>query len=239
MQASPGTVRAICEGALQIIGAYSVHDAGADAGELARSAQWLDDMLRHTAGTHRNLWRLSTATIDLEAETTSYSLVSAFGATAPADGMVFPVSAFVRDTSGNDTPVEIVFREVYDDIRDKDETGTPARIHIDRLAPTATLYVHPIPVADDTYTLHLTIQSFSPNPTGKAVENRTTGLRLEWDMWAKHALALVIGGGPVRRLREEELTKLKDMTGDYWHDLMAYANRERNNAPPQTEPWGL
>jgi hypothetical protein len=64
------------------------------------------------------------------------------------------VSAFCRTSAGADTPVLIASRERYNEIADKDESGTPTKLYYDRLYPSGEMYVHPVP-AVDTLDMHL------------------------------------------------------------------------------------
>ena len=65
------------------------------------------------------------------------------------------VSAFCRTAAGVDTPVLIASRERFNEIRDKDEAGTPTKLYYDRLYPSGEIYIHPTPAAASTHTLHL------------------------------------------------------------------------------------
>ncbi|RJO60812.1 MAG: hypothetical protein C4542_08160 [Dehalococcoidia bacterium] len=65
------------------------------------------------------------------------------------------VSAFCRTSAGVDTPVLIASRERFNEIRDKDEAGTPTKLYYDRLYPSGEIYIHPTPAAAGTHDLHL------------------------------------------------------------------------------------
>lgn len=239
MEASPLTVRAICEGALQLIGSYSVRDTGADGDELRRAADWFDDVLKHTHARKRDLWLRRQGTIALQANTPSYDLISAMGVTAPVDGFMYPISAYVRDGQGNDSPVDIIRLENYDAIEDKDETGDLCLIAIDRLVASPRLYVHRVPATTGAQTLYLRYATFNPNPSGKAVEDRTSGLRATWSLWAKYKLASVIGDGAVRKLRDDEVKNFAARAEELYGELLAFEDQEHASEPRRTEPWGL
>ncbi len=63
--------------------------------------------------------------------------------------------AFVRDASGNDTPVKILTeRREYDAIDNKTVAGTPMYVFYDATLPSGTLYAYPVP-DDNTLTMYL------------------------------------------------------------------------------------
>ena len=64
------------------------------------------------------------------------------------------ISAFCRTSAGADTPVLIASRERYNEISDKDSSGTPTKLYYERLYPSGEMYVHPVP-AVATLDLHL------------------------------------------------------------------------------------
>ena len=238
MTKSPLTVRAICEGALELIGAYSVHQTGADANELRRAADWLDDMLKHTHGRQRNLWLVRQGTITLTANAQSYNLISALGTDAPPDGFLIPISAYYRDGS-NDAPIDIIRMLEYDNIERKDDVGDIEVIAIDRLLPTPTLYVHRVPEVVTGKSIKLRFATFNPDPTGKALEDRRTGLPATWSLWAKYCLASIIGDGPVRKIRDDEVKGFKERAEELYGQLVSFDDQEHANEPRRTEPWGL
>lgn len=239
MAKNPETVREICEDALMHIGAYSIHDEGAQHEDVERAARFFDKLLKDTASKQRQLWAIRTAPIALTANTQEYTLVEAMGDDAPDAGMMFPVSALVRDADGNDTPVKLVTRQEYDAITDKADTGMPCVLFIDRLSPDQTMKPHPVAAEDDLYTIYLTFQQFNPDPTARDVENRTTGLRANWGLWAGFALAEVLSYGAVRKLPEGEIQTFKTKALELWGDLTAYDDHEHADEPPIGAAWGV
>ena len=64
------------------------------------------------------------------------------------------VSAFCRTSAGVDTPVLCASRERYNEIKDKDESGTPTKLYYDASYPSGEIYIHPVP-AVATLDLHM------------------------------------------------------------------------------------
>jgi hypothetical protein len=60
-------------------------------------------------------------------------------------------SAFIRDTSSIDTPVEIISNNEYQGIADKTSTGRPEKLFYNPLYPLGYIYLYPAP--STTYTL--------------------------------------------------------------------------------------
>lgn len=54
-------------------------------------------------------------------------------------------AAFVRDASGNDTPLEIIGAEEYANIPNKSQSGIPAKMYFDGNYPLATILIWPVP----------------------------------------------------------------------------------------------
>jgi hypothetical protein len=203
------TIRQICEGALEKVGALSIYDREADAEELERAAFWLDALVGHIAGTRRRLWlQEDTLEIPLEADRIEYELQSYLGANYPDRGIQWPMHAVTRH-DGFDYDCHILTRQEYDDIADKDSGGRPRNIYLDRLN-TPTMKVHPVP-SDSGFTIRLTYQAFNDTlfPPGRSprlsVYNQTIDVRRAWNLYLMTALARQIGDGPVRKLPQGEL----------------------------------
>ena len=231
----------ICERALRKIGAFSINDTAADPEELSEALYWLDLAVAELAGTERCHWLIpQTLSIALSANTVSYDLSNALGTGDPTNGVLFPIEAWVRDSSGNDNPVEIIRRREYEDISDKDEGGEPTRIYIDRLNDDQNLFVHPVPT-DATYTLRLVCQTYAPNLLGGTPDgggNLAHGFSAEWQRWMILQNASDIGAGPVRHLPPAELNDIRQQAAIAKSALMAYSNREKVSQPRRTASYG-
>jgi hypothetical protein len=230
------SIRAICERALRRIGSFALRDSEADPEEMAEAQHWLDLVVSHMAGTKRPLWLVpATLSLTLTADTESYDLSDITG--YPADGVLFPIQAWLRDSSGMDTPVELIRRKEYENIADKDQAGETRVAHIDRLKGRQ-IYVHPL-VATTGYTLRILAQTYSPtyNPEDDAGAEVAHGFTQEWQLWMITALAAEIGDGPVRRLPGPEVTALRNRAAALLVEL-GESNRESVSKPRRTAAWG-
>lgn len=221
--------REVCERALRKIGAYSMIDDEADPDELEEATYWLDMVIAHTVGSHHCKWLVpANIPLALTAGEVSFDLQDRAGTNWPIDGIFFPLHGFVRDATGHDEPVKIERRVIYDAIDDKDASGRPVLVYIDRtLKPQ--VFVHPVP-AESGLALHLTGQRLSPDLAAKGNTasniNAATDLRATWNLWAVMALAHRIGAGPVRRLPADEVREMREEAERLLLDLNAFDNRE-------------
>src|SRR3990167_974441 len=55
------------------------------------------------------------------------------------------VDSFIRDSSGNDSPLFPVTHDRYTEIRDKDEAGVSTKFYYRQSYPSSEVYVHPVP----------------------------------------------------------------------------------------------
>ncbi|KKK51568.1 hypothetical protein LCGC14_3113640, partial [marine sediment metagenome] len=199
------TAKQICEMALQAIGAYSINDTAAEPEHLKRALSWFDLNMAELAGIQRMFWLVpSTLTIALAADKRTYDLLDTLGASAPADGIQFPVEAHLDDGSGNRTPLEILRRDEYEGLAKLTTTGTPDRIYIDRLIEP-TMSVYPIPTVS-TDKVKLVVQTFAPSFASSRTGGSATGLRAAWQNWAVNKLAASLGNGPIRKLPRQEIS---------------------------------
>lgn len=231
----------ICERALRKIGAFSINDTAADGEELAEALYWLDLSVAELAGTEKCQWLIpTTLSIALSADTPSYDLSTALGTSDPADGVLFPVAAWLRDSNGEDTPIEIIRRQDYEDITDKDESGEPDVVYIDRLNDDQNIFVHPVPDATG-YSIRLLCQTYAPNMLSGTPEgggNIAHGFSAEWQRWLILQNAADIGSGPVRRLPPGEINDIRQQAAIARAALMAYSSREKVSQPRRTRAFG-
>lgn len=220
------TAKEICEEALRKIGAYSLYDDAADGAELAEALSWLDLLVGFQSGKQRCFWFIpSTLSMTLTGGTASYNIANTLGTSAPANGLQFPVRAMLKDSNGNEDPLTIIRRDEYDEITDKDESGTPTKIYIDRMT-SPTLYTWPVLGSGITgYSVELTAQTYGGD-FHKGTGKKAHGLRPAWQMWAIYALAEVLGDGTIRRVPDREIAGFQAKAKDLEDQLFAYENRE-------------
>lgn len=230
-------VAKIAEASLQRIGAFTISMVAPDPDELARAIFWMDLIVAELAGTGRAHWLIpATVTKALTATTASYNLANFLGTDYPTDGIIFPVRAYVRDAAGQDTPVDIVSREDYENFSAKDTAGPPACIYIDRQNNQQQLYVYPVP-ADSTLSLRLVFQKYAPDMnagTPDSAGNIAHGFSAEWQRWLILQTAADIGSGPVRMIPPAESDRIKLEAQVAKEALFTSSNREIVTTAPVT-----
>lgn len=92
---------------------------------------------------NKNLWALDERTLQLQANGFIYDVAN----DGLASGIVELVSAFYRDTTGDDIPLKIIQAEQYEAITDKNDSGDPQQVYLKRDKDLACqlLYVWPAP----------------------------------------------------------------------------------------------
>lgn len=232
----------IAERALRKIGAMSINDTAADHEELSEALYWMDLAVAEFAGSERCQWLIpATLSKALSADTASYDLSDFLGTSNPTDGVLFPVSAWIRNSSGEDAEIQILRRTEYEAITDKDQSGEPCSIYIDRLNADQNLYVWPVP-SDATYTLRLVCQTYAPNllsGTPNEGGNVAHGFSAEWQRWLVLQTAADIGSGPVRRLPSQEVSDMRQQAEISRSRLLTYSNTEKPSQPRRTRAFGV
>src|SRR5574340_291365 len=114
-----------------------------DPEELRRAVEWMDLMVAEDAGTERKFFLTpATTTSTLTADTASYTLSTLMGTSYPSTGILFPVAAYLRDTNGEDEPLDIISRAEYEELKYKEESGPIRRLpagEVDRLEAKAQM----------------------------------------------------------------------------------------------------
>lgn len=231
-------VAKIAELALGKIGAFTVNMLAPYPDDMVRTVQWLDIIVAELAGDTRIFWLTpATTTSALTANVASYTLSALLATDYPADGIIFPIEAYIRDSSGNDSRIDIVSREKYESHEDKTTSGVPDEIYLDRLTSNQKVYFYPVPV-DGTYSLRLVFQTFAPNLTSGSPEyggNLAHGFSSEWNRWLIVSTAAAIGSGPVRRLPLGEIADMRQEAAVSLNTLISYANLQKTNTPRRTK----
>lgn len=236
------SARELAESALRKIGAFSINDTAADAAEMSEALKWLDLSVGELTSTFECWWLIEqTITFDLAADTASYVLSSVAGASYPANGIQFVKSAWLRDASGTDSELRMISREEYEAIEDKDASGEPTAIYIDRLRDHAdrNIFVHPVPTTAD-FEVRIVAQNYAEDQIGQGSTGsgrRDHGWPTEWQRFLIYMTAAEIGDGPVRRLPMNEVASFRAVAGAAKAALEPYANRETRGVR-RTSPWG-
>lgn len=235
------SARELAERALRKIGAFSINDTAADPEELHETLFWMDMAIAEFVGAERCHW-LIPVTVEIPLTTSaSYDLSAAAGSNYPSNGIIFPTDAYLRDSSGNDVEIDLWGRRRYESIDDKDATGEPAGVYIDRLTDDQNLFVHPVPASAGLYTLRLVCQTYAETvatQTGAAKSgNVQHGWPVEWQRWLINQTAADTGSGPVRRLPKSDVDDIRRDAELSRNRLTTYSNREKRGVR-RTQAWG-
>ena len=227
------TVNQFCERALRKIGSYSINDAGARSEEMEEARWWLDMMVGHLAARKRTWWKVpATALLTLREGVQEYSLDAEL-APVSANGEQFVIQVFLDDATTGDAIQEISLRSrsEWEELDDRQRAGQPEFAYIDRMR-SPTLRLSPVPDAARSYRLRVVFQSYSPDFTALAWNNRAdTDIRQSYNLYIVTALAAQIGNGPVRKLPADEVRDMKQEAGSLLTDLEAYEDHEQANEP--------
>lgn len=227
------SIRKICELALQKIGAVTEFDTGASAYQMQVAQNWLDMIVSNLSATVRNLWLIEeTVFFDIPEEDVSFNLMDELGASAPADGILFPIRVVFRQ-AGIDTPGSIFNRGEYDAIDDKTEPGTPTGVYIDRL-DEPTCYMVPPAIADGGWQMGLTFARSTFDQSHSPAESRAVDLPKTFNLWAVTELARQLADGPIINKPDNELNRWGRESEKVLTDLLAYANHEHADEPRRT-----
>jgi hypothetical protein len=148
------TVRQIIDAAIRKLGARAVGDV-TTTDEYTDSLQALNDMLDNWAAEAFTVPMMVNEEFPLPAGASSRTM--GVGGNFNTSRPLVIDHAHVRDSQGQDEPMDIITWEEYQGISDKASTGRPSQIVSRPTSATlATLYFHPVP--DVAYTLFLDSQ---------------------------------------------------------------------------------
>lgn len=219
------TGRTVAERSLRKISAYSINDTGADPEEMREALSWLDMIVAELAGTKKLFWLVEdTIFFDLDAGDGEYDVVTEMGANAPDNDILAVTHATLRDSAGIDTPLKMYSRTEYEELDDKDRSGVPCGVYIDRLTPMKAKLVG-IPTVS-TYDLGLTVITYPPDITLR-LGGQATGFAPEWNSYLVTRCAAECGDGPVRRLPVTEIRDWRQQAEVLKKELLSFSNREQ------------
>lgn len=234
------SAKEICERALRKINAYSINDSAADPEHLAEALIWLDIIVAALVETNKCFWLMpATLEIPLTADTTSYNLTTTLGDAYPSGGILYPISAAIRDSSGLDEPLTLLKRQEWLDVIDKDASGTTTQIYVDRVTNDLTVYVNPVVSESSAFTLLLDVQTYAADMTHSNGAG-DTDMGPGWNLYLITELAGQIGDGPVRRVNAATVRTWKEEAVGMKSALLNYSNQNRpgQSGLRRTAAWG-
>jgi len=234
------TSRQIAEKVLEKIGAFTINDSGADPVATERVLEWMEIEIGHLSGVHRLQWLIpTTVEFDLEDGIAEYVLADVLGDQYPALGIAYPIAAYVGTVTDPDDEDEVVnFREVpivrrltYEQHSQRQASGVPDEIYIDRLNENKNLFVYPVQNESVNVRVRLLLQTYPRSVMGQGAEDTAGdvahGFPVEWQKWLIMAGAAAVGNGPVRRLDANTLKGIQVEAGQALVELMGAQNREK------------
>lgn len=104
--------------------------------DLKSARRSLDMLLKEWQSEQVHLWKLELITVDLSASTATVTLPT---------NVEDVLDVAIRDSDGNDTPLERIDYSQYLDIVDKDSSAKPIQFLVQRLKASRTLTLWPVP----------------------------------------------------------------------------------------------
>lgn len=227
------TSRQVATNALSKIGAFPSSQSQPDVRELKIAMQWLEMVLNNQSGIRPTAGFWNTIEIPIEAGIGDYELedyVLDSGAQH-----VFSVSLVT--ILGNVEPLDIMSEKntAFQNLKD---TGTPNCAAITKDVKPV-LKVYPTPTSSDEEAgtvIRVRFQSFHTSIDPEGTNDTGIMLRPSWYLWLAYRLAYEIGGGPVRRLPDNELTRIKTDFMMMETQLYARDGQYNTSEPPRTQP---
>ena len=154
------------------------------ASEVADGLMVLNNLIESLSNEPDMLYGMTQVSHTLVASTGSYT-IGATGTIATAQPVRIE-SAFIRDSSGNDFPMDIINSEQYSRVLLKTNEATyPRYIYHNRQWPDGTLYLYPEPVAAVTMILN-----YWPQITQFAAGSTTSALPPGYDRMLEYGFAI-------------------------------------------------
>lgn len=227
------TAKKVAEDALKTIGAFPASMSAPDPGELKDTLNWLEMILNNQSGIRPLAGFWQTLEIPLEAGIGDYDLADY----AEERGVVNVFSVVVVDALGNTDPLEFEYENdaLLENLTD---TGCPTRATITK-DRESVLRVFPTPTQTEEdlgHVLRVRVQTYHDDIDPSGVGDEDLRLRPSWYLWITKRTAYEIGCGPVRRLSETELKRLKDDAQELEDALLSRDGKEPGRQPPVTEP---
>lgn len=217
------TATQLYQAAFSAMQVYGPNDAGMTSNDTSRASFSLEMLVKAMANKGLPLWCVQELAIPLLANTPTYSV----GSPRPLR-LLF---AYVRDSAGNDTTVQIYSRYDYDTLGQKASTGVVNQLFYDpqiadgvssTVPGSGIITVYDVP-ADSTYTLHVVIQR-SIQDVGTSTNNldfpQEAYMMLKWRL----AEELMLDYEVPDNVRREIRMFAKQYTDEFWDTTQEQAS---------------
>lgn len=199
-----------------------------DQQRLNIGLRFLDMLVAEITGTSNHSWEAAgPQSIPLVADQASYAF-SLLGTS-----LQFFHKVWVRTSTGEDVPLDMLNQRQWADIGNKSQTGVPHSVWIDH--GTSLIYPHPIIGTSDTHTLYIDGYGVAPDLT-KTNGTVPHGLPDAWQRYLVTRLALDIGDGPLIKAPVGERDRWMGEARSLYKQLNGYNNR-RNRRPFAARPY--
>lgn len=138
--------------ALRLCGAFGQGDT-IPAGDITNCAQALNILAKELALNGLPLWCVQDIPFPTVAGQAAYNLSAISGITLP----LRILDAYIRDSAGNDTSLQITSRYDYDTLGQKAQQSVANQLWYDPQLGQGIVTLYDVP-ADNTYTIHVIIQ---------------------------------------------------------------------------------
>lgn len=223
---------ALVDHALREIGSFSPYDVSADQAQHEIGLERLDLLIAELAGTE-NLWflRPSRQTVSVPISVRSFSLA---GRLSPALQFFSDVRITFPEAPEVERALTLMRRSVYDAIENKDDTGDPRVIVIDRDdSPSCAIY----PTANRTgISLVIDGQAYAATAMDNLGKN-ASGFPAAWQRYLIKTLAIDLGSGPITTIPPDERQQKQGEAAQSKSLLLSRNNRENIKRPRIVRPW--
>ena len=146
------TANDLVNAALRLTGRFSSGDT-IPAQDVTNCLQALNIIVKAMVKNQKPLWCIQRVTVPMIQGQASYNLSTLSNTTRP----LRVTFAYIRDSVGNDTEIEIESRNDYEQLGSKSSSGVPNQGYVDYQLGAVTLTVYNVP-ADSTRTMYIDIQ---------------------------------------------------------------------------------
>lgn len=132
----------VIQGALRILGVV-IEGQVPTTEQYTTGTEALNYLLKSWNRQGLNLWTMRMASIPLVSGTASYTLGSTGSVVMDRPSKI--LNAYIRTSSGNDTPITLVTKAEYNMLGSKTSQGRPNQFHYDPYLNNGTILFYPVP----------------------------------------------------------------------------------------------
>lgn len=218
--------------ALRQVRNVSWFQTGGEGPALSIALERLDMIMAELAGTERLWWLVDTdVEVAISAGTQDYNLAGILNPDAQD-----VLRAAWMTTEGKRQPLCLYRLIEWDGLEDRGyATGSgPEGIYVEH-TPASVMHLYKIPTVDGT--IALTMQTMATSIDNASGDPH--GAPTAWQRYFVLALSADIGAGPIERLSEAEINRLKADANMALIKLLARNRKENVHRPRMVRPWDV